>query len=91
MKTKSRHLKNSEISLEDAEAAIDNEIFWTVPNDYGTTLSAINQGKILAQIAPNAHITENLRRLAYSLNGGNIIGEKRLGGFLKGWHFKKNK
>jgi pilus assembly protein CpaE len=86
-----RHLKNSEISLKDAEDAIGKKIFWTVPNDYGTTLSAINQGKVLSQIAAKAAITKNLKDFANAVNGGGIAVEKVQGSFLKGWQRIKGK
>ena len=59
-----RFIQDSEISLKDAEDSIRKEIFWTVPNDYTTTMSAINQGKALLQIASKAIITENVKGLA---------------------------
>jgi pilus assembly protein CpaE len=86
-----RHLKNSEISLKDAEDAIGKKIFWTVPNDYGTTLSAINQGKVLSQIAAKAAITRNLRDLADAVNGRKKVVKKEQGSFLKGWKLIKDK
>ena len=90
-KRSSAHLKNSEISLKDAEDAIDKKIFWTVPNDYGTTLSAINQGKVLSQVAAKAAITKNLRDLADAVNGEKKVVKKGQGSFLKGWQLMKGK
>jgi len=72
-----RYLKNAEISLKDAEAAINKKIFWTIPNDFKTTLSAINQGKPLSQIAKRAPITKNLKELAdIIIEGKNHQGKK---------------
>jgi len=62
-----RYLKNSNPSLEDAEASFEKAIFWTIPNDYQTTSTAINEGKSLAQFAPRKAITENFRKLAIKL------------------------
>ena len=59
-----RYLTNSEISLQDAEESIHKKIFWTIPNDYDTTMSAINNGKPLSEIAAKAQITRNLNNLA---------------------------
>ncbi|MBE9551041.1 MAG: cobyrinic acid a,c-diamide synthase, partial [Proteobacteria bacterium] len=78
-----RHLKNPEISLKDSEAAIDKEIFWTIPNDYRKTLSAINQGKPLSQLASRAPITKSVRELGYALSKSGEKHEK------KGWRFLK--
>jgi pilus assembly protein CpaE len=62
-----RYEKNSVISLTDARKSIENDIFWTIPNDYRTTISAINQGQSLSQIAPKAPVTRNLEKLAQQL------------------------
>jgi pilus assembly protein CpaE len=62
-----RYLKNSKPSLEDAEASFEKEIFWTMPNDYQTTSTAINEGKSLAQFAPRKAITKNFSELAAKL------------------------
>ena len=78
-----RHLKNPEISVKDSEAAIDAKIFWTIPNDYRRTLSAINQGKTLSESASNAPITKSVRELAYALSNREEKQEK------KGWRFLK--
>ena len=59
-----RYLTKSEISLQDAEESIHKKIFWTIPNDYSTTMSAINNGKPLSEIASKAQITRNLNDLA---------------------------
>ncbi len=62
-----RYLKKSNASIEDAEASFKKEIFWTIPNDYRTTATAINEGKSLAQFAPRKAIKENFRKLATKL------------------------
>ncbi len=59
-----RHLKASDNHIKDEEATLGKEIFWTIPNDYQTTIAAINKGKALAQFAPQETITNNFRRLA---------------------------
>jgi pilus assembly protein CpaE len=78
-----RYLPTSEISLKDAEAGIDRKIFWTIPNDYRTTMSAINQGKPLCQLSPKTAITKSIRGLASALIKGEEKKEK------KGWKFLK--
>jgi pilus assembly protein CpaE len=78
-----RYLKKSDISIKEAEESVRNDIFWSIPNDYKTTMSAINQGKALYDIAPKAAITKNLVALADSLIQGEPKEEK------KGWSFFK--
>jgi pilus assembly protein CpaE len=62
-----RYLKKSEVSLHDAESGIGKKIFWIIPNDFVSTMSAINKGKPLLQIAPKAPITKNFSDLANTL------------------------
>ena len=62
-----RNMKKGEISYKDAEAGIGRELYWTIPNDFGTTMTAINNGKPLLNIAPKALITKNIQDLANSL------------------------
>lgn len=64
-----RYLKKSEISLEDAEKSLSSKIYWTLPNDYRSTMSAINQGRPLMDIAPRAPLTRNIYDLAARLYG----------------------
>jgi pilus assembly protein CpaE len=62
-----RYTKNSDLSVKDAEAGIKRELFWVIPNDFHTTMSAINKGKPLAQIASRAAITKSFEDLARAL------------------------
>ncbi len=80
-----RYLKKSEISLKDAEESINKKIFWTIPNDYGTTVSAINNGKPLYEIAPRAPITRNLKNLA------DVFVQKEENQKTKWWNFLSNR
>jgi pilus assembly protein CpaE len=62
-----RYMKKSEISLNDAESGINKKLFRIIPNDYRTTMSAINKGKPLAKVAPKAQITQAFGELAGAL------------------------
>ncbi|OLN25562.1 Type II/IV secretion system ATPase TadZ/CpaE, associated with Flp pilus assembly [Desulfovibrio sp. DV] len=59
-----RHLDESDLVVADMEKALGLPVFWRVPNDYKTTLSAINQGKTLLETAPRAPVTRSLCDLA---------------------------
>lgn len=74
-----RFLSNSEISVEDAESIIGQKAFWLIPNDYATAVSAINQGKAMAQIAAKAPVTKSMGRMATMLaeNRAGQTGEKQ--------------
>jgi len=64
-----RYLKKGEISLKDAEESLQQEPFWVVPNDYETTMSAINQGKSLVEQFPKVAISKSFSDLAESFDG----------------------
>ena len=59
-----RYHKKSLISLEETEKSIDQRVFWQIPNDFQTTMSAINQGKDLFSIAPGSEISKNFKKFS---------------------------
>ena len=72
-----RYTKNNDISLKDAEAGIKKELFWIIPNDFNTTMSAINKGKPLAQIAARAAITKSFEDMAKALQPSESQPEEK--------------
>jgi len=64
-----RYLKKSDVSIRDAEESIKQEIFWSIPNDYKATMSAINQGKPLSMVGRKAPVTRSLTEMANYLVG----------------------
>ncbi|UCG66295.1 MAG: AAA family ATPase [Deltaproteobacteria bacterium] len=64
-----RHLKKSDVSISEAEESIKQEIFWSIPNDYKATMSAINQGKPLSKVGRKAPVTRSLTEMANCLVG----------------------
>jgi pilus assembly protein CpaE len=71
------------ITPKEAEESINQKIFWFIPNDYPTTMSAINQGKTLSAVAPSAEVSRNLRELASTFIEKEEK-EKGKGGFWTG-------
>ncbi len=59
-----RYHKRSMISLEDAEKSLKKKILWSIPNDFQTTMSAINQGRPLSAMDSASEITASFRELA---------------------------
>ena len=62
-----RYSKQDGITLKEAEEGVGRPITWTVPNDFSSTMSAINKGKLLRDIAPRAEITRTIQELARSI------------------------
>lgn len=86
-----RYLKSSEISLEEAESTLQRRVFWTIPNDYRTTMGAVNQGKPLNVVAPRAAITGSFEKLGTTLAAGECHAEKNECGLFKKWFAAKGK
>jgi pilus assembly protein CpaE len=59
-----RFQKKSLISMEEAEKSLNKKIFWTFPNDYPITMSAINQGRPLNVIDSRADLTKKIHGFA---------------------------
>jgi len=78
-----RFLKNANIDRDDVEKSLEKKVFWTFPNDYGTTISAINKGQPLSKIAPKMDITRTFYDLTDTLvePAGEEVKKKR------GWLF----
>jgi pilus assembly protein CpaE len=72
-----RYLEAADISLKDAEETLHSEIYWSIPNDYKTTMSAINQGKPVREISPTAPVTKSIEGLASALLGREVKQEER--------------
>jgi pilus assembly protein CpaE len=66
-----RHSRGAEesLSIKEAAKALGQPIFYSIPNDYKTAISAINQGLPLMDLAPNAAIVKAFDELAHLLDG----------------------
>ena len=59
-----RHMENDEIKAEDVEEAVGRKIYWKIPNNYFTMMSAINKGVPVSNINPDANVTLSYKNLA---------------------------
>ncbi len=84
-----RYHKNSVISIKEAEKGIAKRIFWQIPNDYHTTISAINQGKTLADVTHKADITQNIRELVSKVT--DVANAQKAQKGIMGWQFLEAK
>ncbi len=64
-----RYHKKSLISPKDAEKSLEKEFLWSIPNDYQTTMSAINQGKPLSAFGTELEICKSFTGLAEIIAG----------------------
>lgn len=81
-----RYMENEEIKTEDVEDVLDRKVYWKIPNNYFTIMSAINKGIPVGMVNPDSNIARNYRDLAAMLSD-NIISPnpvkktKRTGNF----------
>ena len=59
-----RYMENDEISAEDIEEAIGRGIYWKIPNNYFTMMSAINKGVPVSSINPDSNVALSYKNLA---------------------------
>jgi pilus assembly protein CpaE len=59
-----RYQKKTTVSSGEAEKTLGRKIVSMIPNDYETTMSAINTGKTLSDVAWKSAVMENVRELA---------------------------
>lgn len=74
-----RFEKKAQISLAEANKIIGTEISSTIPNDYSLAMTAINNGKVIAEISPDSDIAKAYNKLAESETG---LAVERPGGIF---------
>ncbi len=62
-----RHQKGDQFTIEDLKKTLALEHVITLPNQYETVATAVNQGVAVERIAPNSAIAKSLRELALSI------------------------
>lgn len=59
-----RYMENDEIKVEDVESVLARPVYWKIPNNYFTIISAINKGVPVNAINPDSNISKSYRDLA---------------------------
>jgi len=62
-----RYLETDEITVEDIEEALGHKVFWKIPNNYFTVMSAINRGLPILKVDQNSNISHNFLEFAQYL------------------------
>ena len=76
-----RYVNSSDISLKDGEKSINKKFFFSIPNDYDTTMRAINLGKPIRMINHGSEISNKFMELAHTIAGKSE--KKKLGLFFR--------
>ena len=73
-----RYQKSNMVSPEEAEKTIGKSVVAMIPNDYETTMSAINTGKTLADVAAvKSEVLDNFKKLAAVLLHKEIVKKEK--------------
>ena len=61
-------MENDEITVEDVEKVLNKNVYWKIPNNYFTLMSAINKGVSVAEINPESNVAVSYKELAMSVS-----------------------
>lgn len=67
-----RYMENEEIKTEDVEDVLDKKVYWKIPNNYFTIMSAINKGIPVSLVNEESNIARSYRDLAGILSDSVI-------------------
>ena len=62
-----RHMENEEIKTSDIEDVVKQKVYWKIPNNYLTMMSAVNKGAPVSRINPDSNIAINYKEFASKL------------------------
>jgi len=77
-----RYIKKGMVTLKTAEEGLGQKIGWFLPNDYNTSMTAINSGKTLLETAPKSKLAKS-----FSTYSDTLLPEKNEKKKKKGWFF----
>lgn len=63
-----RYMENDEINAEDVENVLGKKIYWKIPNNYFTMMSAINKGLPVSQINSDSNVALSYKNLALAVS-----------------------
>lgn len=63
-----RYMENDEIKVEDVEDVLGQRVYWKIPNNYFTIMSAINKGIPVSTINSESNVSQSYRELAAILS-----------------------
>lgn len=59
-----RYMENDDIKAEDIEIALNEKIYWKIPNNYFSIMEAINKGITVGELNNNSNIANSFMELA---------------------------
>ena len=67
-----RYEKKTEVKSDHLEEAVESKVFWMIPNDYKTVISAIDAGNPAVIRSPKAKMSQSIDQLARELMKGAL-------------------
>ena len=62
-----RYMENEDIKTSDIEDVVKQKVYWKIPNNYLTMMSAVNKGVPVNAVNPDSHIAVNYKDFASKL------------------------
>ena len=56
-----RYMENDEVTSDDVEQVLGKKIYWKIPNNYFTMMSAINKGIPVVELNPSSNVAKSYR------------------------------
>ena len=69
-----RYMENDEINSDEVEKILGKKLYWKIPNNYFTMMSANNKGVPVSTINPDSNVALNIKNLALNISEKNYRG-----------------
>ena len=63
-----RYMENDEINADEVENVLGKNIYWKIPNNYFTMMSAINKGIPVSEVNPDSNVALGYKNLALMIS-----------------------
>ncbi len=71
-----RYIEDDEITIDDVEEALNQEVYWKIPNSYFSVMTSINKGVPISEMDSKAGISKNFAQLASKISGITFYDEE---------------
>ena len=61
-------MENDEINADEVENVLGKNIYWKIPNNYFTMMSAINKGIPVSEVNPDSNVALGYKNLALMIS-----------------------
>lgn len=68
-----RYMENDDITIEDIETALQEKVYWKIPNNYFSIMEAINRGIPVCEVNSNSNIANSFKSLVAKISDDIVI------------------